>query len=370
MADVLTIPATKAPTSAAPPEPRKVQPVVLWAFFGAAVLIFEAYVLSDWVFSDAFVSTPAGPDQAPIWMEIMIRIFEYGNIPASAIFLWFVLVRPWRRQGRITFDGLLSLAFITLYWQDILANWIQPYFTYNGLTLNFGNWTHSVPGYTMPNGSKIPEGILLIFPMYTWMFFGAVMLGCFVMRKIRARWPRLSNPGLVVAAYVFFLALDFVGEMFMLTFGFYTYPGVIPGLTLFYGNYWQFPIYEALLFAATLTGCAALRYFRDDKGRAFVERGVDELTMKPRGHAFVRFLALTGAINVIMFFTYNVAMQPFAIHQSEWPKDITSRSYFMNGLCGPGTDYACPSKDVPIAKIGSSHIAPDGSLQKPADPKD
>jgi hypothetical protein len=46
-----------------------------------------------------------------------------------------------------------------------------------------------------------------------------------------------------------------------------------------------------------------------------------------------------------------------------WAPDIVQhRSYLRNQLCGSGTTYACPGKDIPIPRRGQPHVNPAGQL--------
>ena len=38
----------------------------------------------------------------------------------------------------------------------------------------------------------------------------------------------------------------------------------------------------------------------------------------------------------------------FGSKSTEWPADLTSRSYMTDGLCGAGTPRACPGPAVPL----------------------
>jgi hypothetical protein len=48
-----------------------------------------------------------------------------------------------------------------------------------------------------------------------------------------------------------------------------------------------------------------------------------------------------------------------------WPKDLVNRSYMTNGLCGPGTTYACPKTDMPFPRPNTYHFDPAGKLVPP-----
>jgi hypothetical protein len=44
----------------------------------------------------------------------------------------------------------------------------------------------------------LTEPILFTGQVHVWWFFGCAVLGCWVMRKARARWPQLGTFGLVI----------------------------------------------------------------------------------------------------------------------------------------------------------------------------
>src|SRR5260221_178013 len=99
--------------------------------------------------------------------------------------------------------------------------------------------------------------------------------------RVRARRPELSTAGLVLRAFAVMCALDFVMESVWLTTGSYTYGGAHRSLSLWAGRYYQFPVYEILLWGITWTGLACVRFFRDDRGQTVAERGVDGMSIGP-----------------------------------------------------------------------------------------
>ena len=48
-----------------------------------------------------------------------------------------------------------------------------------------------------------------------------------------------------------------------------------------------------------------------------------------------------------------------------WSTDVQSRPYLTDGMCGPGTTYACPGPGTPIFKPHSIHITPEGKIIVP-----
>jgi hypothetical protein len=105
-------------------------------------------------------------------------------------------------------------------------------------------------------------------------------------------------------------------------------------------------------------------YFRNDKGETVAERRSDDLRVKQTGRTWVRFLALLGIFCVI-YGSYNVAMQWFALRADTWVEDVQERPYLTDGLCGPGTEYSCSGPGVPIPRPDSAHVDPDGRLAVP-----
>jgi hypothetical protein len=81
--------------------------------------------------------------------------------------------------------------------------------------------------------------------------------------------------------------------------------------------------------------------------------------------AGIRLLALIGLGNVLFFFVYNMPQGILGLYSSPWPQDILDRSYLTDGLCGPGTSYACPGPGVPIPRPDSAHLGPNGELMIP-----
>lgn len=96
---------TAAPTAAPRAEavePRRLRPVVAWAVVGAAVLAFEVFVLARWVTGPLFETVPVGPSDPPTFMKIALVVFQATCLPAALFCLYWFVVRPWRRDGRLT----------------------------------------------------------------------------------------------------------------------------------------------------------------------------------------------------------------------------------------------------------------------------
>lgn len=131
------------------------------------------------------------------------------------------------------------------------------------------------------------------------------------------------------------------------------------------GTYYQWPIYEGLMWGGVQAGLCCLRYFTDDRGRTFVERGLDSVRGGFAKQQGIRFLAIFGGVSAFFFVLYNIPAQWVAMHQDPWPADLLKRSYFLMGICGADTDRPCPDPALPVPLKNSGYINHDGQLVLP-----
>jgi hypothetical protein len=341
---------------------RTIKPIKWWATAGACFLSLEIYVFASWIVSGHATPTPSGPEVAPGWMRAVAHTWEALGVFAMLGMIYVFLIRQRRREHRVTQDGMFIVVFLLLYWQDPLVNYSQNWATFNSELINLGSWGPQVPGWIAPRSHLFAEPIVWALPTYLYAVFGIVLLANFVMRSAKARWPELGKAGLIGTCLAFTFTADFLAEIIFIRFGLYAYPGGISWMTLWHGHYYQLPLNEVVLMSVVFTGWACLRYFRNDKGQTFAERGADQLQLSARRGPVVRFLALSGAANVIMLGLFMIPMQWFALHASPWPQDILDRSYLTDNICGPRTTYHCPGPDVPINRPDSHHVGPNGEL--------
>lgn len=346
-------------------EERKSAPIKWWAAIGVIFLLVEAYTLVAWITSDKFVPTPKGDTPVPTWMVVSARANEILAVVLLIAFFFIFVVRPLRRTGRLNLDGMLFLAFLLVTWQDPGINYAQVWATYNTELFNYGSWLGDMPGSLWPNANMFAEPIIWVWFGYAVASFGFVMIVNVIMRKTKARWPQIGFAGLMTVTFVASTLVFFIAENLWLRMGLYTYAGSISGWTLFEGHHYQYPVYEAFLGGLVFCVWASLRYFVNDRGETFAERGVDHIQAGSKVKGGLRFLAICGLIQAAMMFTYNVPHAWFALHAGDWPKDITDRSYFTNGICGPDTPYACPGPGTPVPRRESAFLTNDGHLGVP-----
>ena len=362
MATTIRQPLVPTGQAASPPstETPATRPVIGWAVAGAASLAIFALLLVLWLASGQATPTPNGADAIPTFMTVFIRIHEVGFVVLLVWLGYRWVVKPLRRDGRVSLDGMMFLALLTIYWQDPIQAWIKPAFIFNTGMLQFGSWSPFV-GVTMPNSHLYSEPFLFEGVGWAVAVLPFMMCANWVMRKAKARWPGLRPVHLVLICFAVLAGFDLAIEPVWLMMGICTYPSAIRWLSLFPGHYYQFPLYETFFWGCCWTAMACVRYFRDDRGETIAERGLDRVQAGPRQKGWLRFLAIAGLFNALALFMYYIPLGLVTgIWGDSWPEDIVNRSYFTNQLCGPGTEYACPSLLDPVPRSGSGHVAPDG----------
>lgn len=346
----------------------KVKPVQIWAAAGGALLVLQLYVWIRWVTGPYFQRVPAGPTDPPMYMKAFLTMNSVVVCVGLPIAIWWFIIRPWRRERRITLDGMLLVSMGLMFFQDPLLNYFNTWCTYNTWLFNRGSWSSNIPGWVSPEepGHQVPEPILVNAPGYAAGVLMITIFGCWVMRRIKSRWPNISNFRLIVATYAFTFVLDFVMEAgFMLPFGLYTYPGAIRAVSFSAGTYHQWPVYEGLMWGGVQAGLCSLRFFTDDRGRTVVERGLDHVRGGVARQQLSRFLAVFAGVSACFFFFYNVPAQWVGMHADPWPADHLKRSYFNGGICGDGTNVPCPDPVLPIPTKRSGFIDSNGKLVLP-----
>ena len=365
-------PAAARPAVQAPPPAA---PVKWWAAFGALVLLVMVVTLTRWVTGPFFETVPVGPSPVPTFMKIAVMFFQVSSIPGALACWYFFVIKPWRRDGRLSVDGAMVIAFSTLWFQDCLSAYSGHWFTYNAWALNFGSWVNSIPfatGKAAP-GAMVLEPILIVPGCYVWIFTIVMFTGAWVMRTARKRWPHISNVKLAAICFVAMFVFDIILEgIIFMPLGVWEYPG--GHFSIFPNTYHKFPLTEMITAGGMFAGVAILRFFKNDRGETLADRGVESLQVSDRRKSVLRALAITGAVHAIMLVFYNIPNTWTATRSAEWPTDLQKRSYLTDFICGEGTDQMCPGPAVPQYRnnnhnpnSGSAHLDPNGHLVVPPD---
>jgi Spirocyclase AveC-like len=352
------------PEAATSPRAR---PVVWWAWVGAGFVALQMYIHISWILSKDFRHIGTGVTPVPEYMNVSARFNEVFFFGSMLVLIWLVSIRPWRREGRFTLDGLLVLAFYFTWWQDPLFDYASHAWNYSSVSVNMGGWAGHIPGWSSPNGGNIPEPLFWVLPFYVLLGGGGSILGAAIMRKWRAWKPTVHTATMLAGVYMAWFLFDLALEFFWVRTGLYTYAGADRGVPLlFQGRWYQFPMYEPFCVGFLGMAWTVCRYFVNDRGETLAERGLERVRAGAKQRQGIRFLALVGIVNVAFLFTYSLMTQFFNLHSGAWPKDAQKRSYLTNHLCGPGTSFACGGSEVarPVKEISIS-IGPDGKLVIP-----
>ncbi|GAA5164859.1 spirocyclase AveC family protein [Pseudonocardia eucalypti] len=334
--------------------PTRFRPVLAWATVGAAVLGFQVFVLARWVTSANFTPTDPGPDEISPATRAFFLVLQVAIPLGAAVAMWFWVIRPWRRTGELTTDGMLVLAGAMLFFWDMSLNYSATALLYNSHFVNFGAWANGAwPSWISPNGNRLPEPIFICQPGYTSLVFSQVMLILWIMRKIKARRPALPPAQAVAIMVVGLVVIDTIIESILLRIGIYAYPHGIRWLSLYAGETYQLPMTEPIFFAGCGLGTiAALSYFRNDRGQTVAELGANTLRMGRAGRRWVRFLAVFGAVHTAFAVLYFVPSQWLATHGDAFPAGYPS--YLINDMCDYRGDQPdlppCPAPGVPFPR--------------------
>jgi hypothetical protein len=337
--------------SGAPPSPVK-----LWAGIGTIILSIFAWTLFQWITSPYFKPAPAGDDPISPKTLMLVHITDIFCGVFSFGFLFWFIAKPWRKQGELTWDGMLALVFVTEWVLDPICNYFNFTFSYNAHFINMGSWASFLPGWQSPGMENFPEPLFLMGGIYLWWTTINVLAAGWTMKKLRAWLPQYSIFIHALIAYIVIVVLDMALELPAVWLDLFAYSGAPASVTLWAGQPQQFPIYETLFMNFNYITIALLRHYRDDKGLTMVERGVDKITLSKPKQKVLRFLAVAGFVNTSYFITYFMPYNWMAMQADTFP---AYKSYMRYGICGKGTPYACPSREVPIPSKRSLAIPPD-----------
>jgi Spirocyclase AveC-like len=345
--------ATRLTSTKAAPETAlpKIIPVKYWAFAGALITAFMAYVMIRWITGPYFKHVEPGPTPLPGWMKVSLVGWQIVMPTIWLYMLWRFVIKPWRAERRIGVDGLFLIAGTTIVFQDGMTNWSSQWITYNSYLVNWGSWYNDVPGWMAfgQPGHMVPEPPLFIPFAHGFAWLAFAMIGRKMILAIRTRRPQTGYPTLLVATFALTFMLDVILEgLIWMPFGVYTYVG--GHWPIFFPDaYHVFPANEAIFIATWSTLVVFLYTFRNDRGQTYVERGIDQVRSGPRKKAGLQVLAMIAVFQIGLTCLYTVPeLAFFTSKPAAWPKDAQRRSYLVDNICGPNEDWACPGPRVPL----------------------
>jgi hypothetical protein len=337
--------APPAAVAAGPAGERRPDLTKWFAVLGAAFLAVATYVWAAWILSGDATPTHPGPDPIPGYVKAFAWVYQASGV-ILLIGCIIYCVRKSRREGQLTLDAMIFFAWATAMWLDPATNnFIRPNLLYNSYLINFGSWAPHIPGWLSPNAHLLPEPIVAYIGLYGVPGVLVAMLGCWGMRVGRRRWPHMGKVGVFLCGFAVIGVFDLVLELFLIRAQMWSYPLAIRSLSVNAGTTFQFPVYESFLFGACWAATAALRHFRDDKGRTVVERGAVASSPNRKKATAVRLLAVTGFVH-LTYLVYSMCFSWAAVYGGPYPQGY--KSWMLNGMCGPGTEYVCQGPKVPI----------------------
>jgi len=329
--------------------------ITTWATIGCIFLAFMFYVIFQWVTAPYFGPTQLAPGvEVPTRFKIGVWTVTVGMGFVWLFYIWTQIIKPIRQTGQPSTVGLLGIAFFVAIFWDPAMNWIQQGCVYNPYAPNLGFLSAEIPGWMSPRGELLPEPLLTWAGGYPGFLLWMALGGLALMRFVKAKFPTISNVKLSLIGILGAMVIDMVLESLLIRFsGIYAYPGSIRALSLWGGHWYQFPIYEALLFGGWVGTTSVLLYFRDDKGRTWVERGVEKLNMCKNSNfrqSIVRLVAIIGFCQVVEIIIYVLPMPLITANADPFPDDTPA--FFTQGpsMCGPGTGLSCARPDLPIIR--------------------
>jgi Spirocyclase AveC-like len=307
-----------------------------FALLGGLALIYQGWTYAAWLADGPSQLTLFRDTSASAW--VVARIFE-GLVVIVGIVILAYVVRQCLAQRRLTFDAMTCLAGVSVIWLDPMANFAQPLFFYSSDWVNLNSWCGNVPFRLNPSCGAVPQPVLFDCFLYPFCMLGIMIVTNAIMRAAHRRWPSITPAKLVVLAFFCTAGLGMGMQVFAIFFHLWAFPNLPMSL---FGQDIRYPLVDILGFSGFFTSMAALRFFKDDKGQTFVERGLDHLA--PRVRRSVAILALIGyaSTSYVLFSFPDVWAGAYADH---FAKDTPA--HIVNGVCDTheitGTAYGpCP----------------------------
>jgi hypothetical protein len=127
----------------------------VWAAIAVFWLIIAIQALVRWVFSPDFGPAPLiGPDRMPTWNLVGLRVFEGLSLALLMGLVWFCVVVPWRRTGRLSLDGKFVIGAMAAFVADAFLNSYTYLFAWNADNVNLGVWTAFLPASSPSTSSS------------------------------------------------------------------------------------------------------------------------------------------------------------------------------------------------------------------------
>jgi Spirocyclase AveC-like len=329
--------------------------IYYWAAFGLFMVIAQIWIFGTWLADGPEEITRfRTPGSSSWWWAQVIQVaFVVITIGAT-----FVVGRRCLRERRFTTEAMVMIGSLSIWWQDPFYNYFRPGFFYNSNMINRESWIVHVPGVVAPYQNLQPEPLVWGFCTYFAVMAVQIFLMVWIMRKMRARWPRLKSFLLFCIVAFLGLVMDAMFEIPMIHTRIYAYPAAFKDVSIWGGTVYQLPWLHFFSGAIYFAGCAALLVFKDDRGLTVVERGAAAIR-SPKYRVAAQQLAIIAFVNVVSL-AYIPLVQWQILHADPFPKGFLSEQ--VNGVCGDqGQPYGpCPAPgvDIKVTPPGQGHPHP------------
>lgn len=307
--------------------------VQFWALLGVGIIVLALNNWIRWAASPGFVQPDPGPDPyAYMWV---LRATEFVSSAIFVFLFWYTVLRPLLRQRTLSLDGKLFIGGFFASTLDIMYGMYNPTWAMNAHALSMGTWANFFPFFSSPAMEDNAWGLLWCLPAYIWLGVGAAIVGCWILDRLRGAFPRMSTVSAYVILQIIFMVVFACIATFWNRTEVYTYVSVPQGLSLWYGETYQLPLYEPLCIAAYCIGYTWLRDSRDDRGRCAIDRDLHRLSYSNGTKTLLSTLAVCGYAAVVTLAAYQIPYGWFAMKGDSHP---ALPSYLQPGLwCGqPG----------------------------------
>ncbi|MFA5938922.1 MAG: spirocyclase AveC family protein [Sinimarinibacterium sp.] len=335
-------------------------PIKWFAVLGASWLAFQLYVWGSWILSPDFalVQAPPGDEERRFW----IKSFELCSIGIAIWCLYHYTFKPLIRDRRLTTDGLIIGVMPWLCFQDPFGLYAAPWWNYSAHFTSFGNWMNQVPGAIAPNAHFIPEPIFAVSTFYVYLLGIPLLVILAAMRAWKRRYPTSSPMTIFMVGIGAGFIYDVIIEGLGCQVGIWAFTGAIREYSIFGGSWNQYPLYEMVFWGGMSGLLANVMYWTNDKGQTFAERGVEKVKTSPAGKGLLRYLAILGVFQSILFVTYSMPIQFFAMNGDGVPENTPAH---LRTGCGEGSAYACIEPGMPINRVGQRLDGQPGMVVSP-----
>ena len=266
--------------------------VIGWATFGAAWVVFALVGWGRWIASDRFSPQPKGPDRLSAAHHILINGYQVVAVTVLITMVTIYMFKPWVRTRRLSLDGMLLIGSTVAFFQDPVINYFRYTFGWNAYAINMGSWGSFIPG--SQGSQNYGEGLAWAWPDYIVFSVVGAVSGCWLVARLRARFPRLGTPAAFATFFAMFFLAASILENLRVRFELYSYARTVKALTLWSGQYYQWPLYEGLLGACGATVFLYVRWRWQTGGRSFLDAGIERLRVAERTRRGILLLAVIG----------------------------------------------------------------------------